>query len=75
MDFNYYVLKILVNLYFVDAQASFDDLFKEFHQVFNVKEQCSLLKINRNRYYYLKRTKTLDIMIGSLFMKARNDND
>ena len=39
-------------------------------ELFNIKSQCEILKIDRNRYNYLKRTNQLDTEILKLKKKV-----
>jgi len=40
-----------------------DEFIKYFTSTFTISEICEILKINRNRYNYLKRVKKLDKLI------------
>jgi hypothetical protein len=52
---------------FIDHNAIDDHGFLElFKFAFNRKEICTILSINRNRYYYLVRTQQLDRYILKL---------
>ena len=42
------------------------EFINAFDNMFNVKTQCLIFKIDRNRYNYLARTRQLDMLIMEL---------
>lgn len=54
------------------VQLPLSQFINAFDNMFNIKIQCSIFKIDRNRYNYLARTRQLDVMILELQEAVKN---
>ena len=54
--------------------SSLSEFKRYLRQAFTIKEICSMLNINKNRYYYLERTNQLNFLLWELIENIENES-